>query len=465
MHQKGLTMDQKQIFSLKKTKLLIFFLVLSLACNTFSVFASTDVAQKQHECSPSLFICPERADLMAKYIYAKQREWNVNCDFGLNVYYHHLRVWNHFWELDPPKQCFDDFRIAFDNTLDSIKNEGFKSSLGAIPIGSNGILCNGAHRLTACLLYKKNVFVEQKPNECSPWGFDYFEKQGLDEKYLDAMALQYCELQPKSFIIVIFPSAKGHKHDVERIIQKHTSIVYRKQIPMTVSAGLNLVLTAYENEGFVREGIHNDYASARFKASQCFPEEITASQPLQVYLVEAKNIYLIKACKNEIRSLFNIGNDSAHSTDTHAEAIVMARTLFNKNSLHCLSHRKTQHTPLFRHYFEEYKQWLKTTQEPNDWFCVDSGAVLAAYGLRDCVDLDFLHHGEHFISTGKIGLEDHNFQSTYHPTPIDDILFDPENYFYYNGVKFCSLRILKQMKKKRNEQKDSVDVGLIDSLE
>jgi hypothetical protein len=89
---------------------------------------------------------------MAKYIYAKHRMWGTNCQFGAQLYYNHLLVWNNFYEDDPPKRSFTDYFSAFNSLLDSIDLNGF-DPLHAIPLDHGGVICNGAHRLTACLLY------------------------------------------------------------------------------------------------------------------------------------------------------------------------------------------------------------------------------------------------------------------------------------------------------------------------
>lgn len=443
----------------------ISFIITAFACLlTTQVDGEDSETLKASEIHPLALVSAERADLMAKFIYAKHREWCLETDFGSRIYYAHLKVWNAFFEYDPPKRCFEDFRFAFDNLLDSVRNNGFLASHGLVPMGLNGILCNGAHRVTACLLYNQNVLTETTPYQCSPWGFDYFQARGLEEKYLDAMALQYCELKANCSVLIIFPSADGKENEIENIIKSFAKIVYKKCIPMTETGGLNLILTAYEQEPFVKEEKKSGFITAKIKAKQCFPSTLTAKNPVKAYLLESTCNEHVKACKKEIRALFNIGNDSVHTTDTHAEAIVMARTLFNTNSLHCLNNRKTTYLPKFDDYFDKYRTWLSRNNIYEEWFCIDGGGVLAAYGLRDCNDLDFLHHGDGFYAENEAEFDDHNHQAHHYTLSLDNILFDPDNHFYYHGIKFCSLSLLKQMKEKRREPKDRLDLLLIHQL-
>jgi len=40
----------------------------------------------------------------------------------------------------------------------------------------------------------------------------------------------------------------------------------------------------------------------------------------------------------------------------------------------------------------------------------------------------------------------------------DEIIYNPPNHFYYRGIKFASLEMVKQMKSKRGEEKDISDL-------
>ena len=68
------------------------------------------------------------------------------------------------------------------------------------------------------------------------------------------------------------------------------------------------------------------------------------------------------------------------------------------------------------------------------------------------------------VDTGIKGIDCHNEHAHYYGKPIDDIVYNPCNHFYFEGYKFISLTMLRTLKKKRNEEKDRQDVELIDSL-
>ena len=82
------------------------------------------------------------------------------------------------------------------------------------------------------------------------------------------------------------------------------------------------------------------------------------------------------------------------------------------------------------------------------------------YSLRNAKDIDYLHKNDNILNIENI--ENHNgIWLSYYTKTKDDIIYNPENHFYFNGFKFVSLNILREMKKKRNEIKDQNDLKLI----
>ena len=89
----------------------------------------------------------------------------------------------------------------------------------------------------------------------------------------------------------------------------------------------------------------------------------------------------------------------------------------------------------------------------NTNFCIDNGGILAAYGIRDTHDLDFLTlYGDNINMNDKdIGCENKNHRLEYEKLGynIKDIIDNSENNFNHFGIKFMSLDILKKFKYNR----------------
>ena len=113
--------------------------------------------------------------------------------------------------------------------------------------------------------------------------------------------------------------------------------------------------------------------------------------------------------------------------------------------------------PVFQSLLGDYRIFTKDRDKED--YCIDGSAVMAAYGLRDCRDLDFLDRaGAQCLGP----INNHNEEIKYHAISKDDILYNPSNHFWHSGVKFVALHTLNEMKMKRNEQpKDVNDLELI----
>jgi len=414
---------------------------------------------------PILLLNTNRFDLMAKYIYAKNRLLGVESDWATQLYDDHIRVFNGHHENDGSgKKTIFDFLKAFDLLLDGIKDNGFDESISLVPIDNQNVIIDGAHRLAACLLYNKPVHCVRFDTRAESYSFQYFENgtrfapEGLKDTWCDAMAFEYCGLNKNTFVVAVFPSATGKDLEIEEILAQYGHVYYKKSVHLFNHGPLNLIKQMYKGESWLGEW-KSSYAGALGKATHCFANE----GPVRVYLFETDRLDEVKTAKEQIRGIFNIGNHSVHINDSYAETIRLAQLLLNNNSIHFLNYAHPVELPKFHKLITSYFQWLETQGMNKDYFCVDGSGPMAAYGMREPGDLDFLHYGYHDISTGNGSITSHNTEAQHHVTTIDDIIFNPENHFYFEGVKFVSLDIIQKMKDKRGEPKDKQDILFIDT--
>ena len=50
----------------------------------------------------------------------------------------------------------------------------------------------------------------------------------------------------------------------------------------------------------------------------------------------------------------------------------------------------------------------------------------------------------------------HNSYEKFYKKSIDELVYNPDNYFYFNGIKFLKLEVLVEFKRNRNEIKDKL---------
>ncbi len=413
------------------------------------------------ELSPINLLNCQRFDLTAKYIYIKFRELNLDSDWGCKLYCEHIRVFNNFYEGDNSgKIGKESFLSTFNELIDSIRQDGFKKDISIIPVGKNNLIIDGSHRLAACLYNRKKITSLVLDN-INPNIYDYsfFINRGLEEKWTDAMAFEYCQLKTNIYIAVIFPSAIGKDKEIQEVLKKYSNIVYKKNINLNQLGSVNFIKQIYSNESWLGNW-ENNFAGAFYKAKECFKYQY----PLRLFLLESENLENIVIAKNEIRNLFGIGNHSIHINDTHEETIKLSQILLNNNSIHFLNHSTPKKYQKFEELLISYKKWLNEQEVDQNSFCIDGSSIMAAYGIRDCRDLDFIHCGYDDINSENIYISSHNSEIHNYCKSKDDIIYNPENHFYFNGLKFISLKLLRQMKYNRGEYKDFQDIKLIDDF-
>jgi len=412
---------------------------------------------------PTTLLTPTRFDISSKYIYAHHLIKRVQCSWAEQLYYDHIHAINNFYESSPIKKGKADFITSFHATLFSIQKNGFSESF--IPVDENLNPRDGSHRAASC------ITLREKPI-CKIYNYEpaksyitanYLQNRGMQKKYLDASALAYATLKKNCYIALVMPAAVDKNNEIETVLNQHCTIVYKKNILLNKNGAFNLTKQLYKNEPWLGSW-NNNFSGVWNKALCCFPQDHRKNNPIRVFLIEADNIELVKTCKQKIRNLFNLENHSIHINDTHEQTVVIAQSLFVENSIHFMNYSQQKNFSRFRPILHLYKTWLQKQNLPVENFCIDSGAILSAYGLRDCGDLDYLHHGYDHIKPPHCLIESHNNSMGNHKKTKDEIIFNPENHFWYNGVKFAALHIIKDLKQNGGGIQNKNDVEMIKTI-
>ena len=382
--------------------------------------------------NPNDLLTHKRFDVVVKYMYAK----NLSSEFYKSVYKEHLRIWNGFKEGNPKKNGFEEFDNAFKSIINNTVDE-------PVPVNPDGHIANGAHRLAAALYHQRPINTRStNSDENYPIEADYrvFLNKGLHKHMLQRTALEYAKLKSNTHVICLFPIAHSRFDEVINIIKKHSNIFYKSSEVINRTGQLGLIKEIYLSDGWASEkGIMK-------KCKQCF----RGNNNVTFLLIDAQNLETVKEMKKEIRALFKVGNHSVHINDYHEDTIRIAKTVFNDNSLHFLNNRKNV-------LFPNYKK-LMTNIKPNDNEIITGSTVLSLYGLRDCKDIDKIYYN-------NPPADSHNqYVGTLYKLTLDDIFNNPKHHLYYNGFKYVSLEVIKNMKQIRNEPKDIIDVRLAEQI-
>lgn len=405
------------------------------------------------------FFTPKRFDLISKYIYAKCYEWGVKSSWPEDLYTEIIRIWVRFTDSVSQKYTKEDFVNSFNATLVSIKKNGFIPGNPIIPVGMDGNIIDGAHRVAASCFYNKKVFAIKNSPRGAKATAQFFKvrnekRQGcLTEQDFGEMVIQYCALKKNSRTIIIFPPvAPFFLSAFKKKIETASQIVYAKTIAIGERGLINLLkIMDLDNA-----------ASESMKKSLAVTQKLGKQIKITVSLVDCFSEENVKSLADicNIKSKTVVG--PVYCTASHDQALTLAQTLFNENSLHFINYADQRHFENFNRLLPLYEQFLATRKFNKEFFCVDGSSVLAAYGIRDCNDLDFIHHGYDFLQKefpngGQ--LNSHNGGGLrFHTAEKDDLIFNPRYYFYYKNLKILTLNELLKTKEKRGSAKDLNDI-------
>lgn len=426
-------------------------------------FTNSNIAKKINDTNYCInaipaknFIISERIDILIKYLYCKSIIEKKGTAFLTELYLAHIKAFNNFVESDDTqkvgKECFLN---NFSHLIFSILKEGIKTET-YIPIGSNNIPMDGAHRISIAAILNMNINTF-KIDECAPI-FDcfFFKNRGLDNKLIDYTTIEYAHQKDSVYMVMVWPIAKGHQQEIEKILWKNGKIINQKNIKLTYNGLLNLQRFEYKEEKWLGN-YTNDFEGLHTKCSQCYDKDGV----LRTFLFES-TADLIQM-KDEIRKLFNIGKHAIHINDTQEQTREIAQLIFNDNAIHFLNCSYRKETKTFNRLFKKFVNYLNENHINKNEVAI-IGGVLALYGIKDAKDLDYISTTNKMPNkiTDEIELEIKKNQYTHYSE--QDLITDPRLHFVYNGIKFVNLKVILEIKKNRNSDSDKRDVQLIEKL-
>jgi len=399
-----------------------------------------------------------RFDLMAKYLYIKYKEKDIESDFYTNLYKNHIITFNNCCEDNGKKKCINDFINAFDLLISNIKYKGFDNNY-KIPIGKNNVIINGAHRLMTSLFYNIPCQGYYKQEDgCELYNYNFFINRqifpNLDRIYTDTMALEFIKLNPNMRIMITYPNVCDKYDNIKNIIHNYGYLYYEKNVRLNENGLNNLIKELYRHEKWIG-GTFPFGINPGGKYNFC-----KGISEIHIYLINVYDLTKLVELKNKCRELYNLGKHSLHMSDYTEDTFRIASSLLNENSIHYLNNGSNDLSEKSKKTLINY---FKKIENNNEDYCITSSIIMEMYKLRNANDVDYLHYNNNLIDIDNIS--NHNgIWLSYYTKEKNDIIYNPENHFYFNGFKFASLDIIKEMKIRRNEIKDQHDIKLIENL-
>ena len=410
-----------------------------------------------------------RLDVVAGIDYVESYEKKWNTDFFKSLHLTIKKCWNNL--IDETYRGADEHIKRFNNLIESVKT-GFQEDK-PIPVTEDErghSLYNGYHRFSICHYHKIEPTYEITNGKGVVLSVNWLKNRKkhitFPEKYLDYMMQRFLLKHQVEFsCILLFPNDKPLSPEIDNKIKNDFLFELKLEYPNNFKN--NLILMAYADEPWCTAG------GGGGKANPCFSH---SNNPMKIVFLKKKSCEYMKQLKTEIRKHYKTGNDSYHSPDTQEECNWFA-TLYNKNTRKFMQTCPTlvnKTEKQFQLEFLRLKDFCTRHSVDLNRICVTSSAVLSAYGIRDCNDIDILIDNdlEDVFRHSSFGRHNKYAEQGHYITSSDDIIYNPDNHFYYFGVKFCTIEIIYKYKQYRIEnklfgeqsiEKDKQDIQLIEN--
>ncbi len=410
--------------------------------------------------NPKTLLTHNRFDIAFKLLFLENMGYDVS--FAKEIYKEHIRALslNTFKEPgDKSKKSIDDFISAFKTTYKNIQDNGFDNNKTLVVLCKNNTIANGAHRIASAIFLNQNIEAVRLNTLTHCYDYEFFYKRGVSANILDMVANTFVKYSTNIHIAFLWPIAKHSPKTKDKINKIIPNIVYKKSIKLNHNGAHNLLSQIYYKEKWLGD-ISNNFKGVKNKLVECFKH----FDEFEVVAFRANSLEAVLDIKNKIRAEFGVGKHSVHITDTKDEAMRVANVVFNDNSLHFLNYSKPNKYLSTHTKIAQIKEFVKINNLQIDKLLIDSSMVLSCYGLRVANDIDYLYFDNSAIKTNIDGINNHDEDLKYHKKSKNELIFNMENYFYFNDIKFISFDNLYKMKQNRNESKDKNDCKMMQAL-
>jgi hypothetical protein len=418
---------------------------------------------------------PQRFDFMAKLLYVYSYDNRLNTHFFRDLYENHMITFNGCKELPDStidgcgitKNNIHDFFKDFHSLIENMKHNGFDPSY-AIPVGTDGLLENGTHRMITSYYYNIPPVIKRVTSPGQRYNYNFFLGRSgfppLNRKYADAMALEYVNHNSNTRCMVLYPCAYNEQsiRNVFNIIQRYGEIYYHKEVKLNHIGLNNVIKELYRGEEWIGGNFPITGGYGKYKLS-CLP-----CNPIIYISIVMNDVSKCIEMKEECRKIYNMGKHSLHVSDFTEDTWRISSCLLNENSIHFLNNCKTNVVDNHPNNMSiktknTLTTFFETVHTNKKDYCVTSSVILEMYGLRHAKDIDYLHKSNFDVKKENIGVHDGIWISYYGHTK-DDIIYNPQNHFYFNGFKFAAPHVIMRMKQNRNEPKDQNDIALLSRI-
>ncbi len=436
------------------------------------------LSEELKKISPKKMLHFNRLDLAVRYLLAKDIVFGIENRENISLYSRMILARTGAYEndtfyFDSIRRGTQDYISAIKKVCTSIKENGYLKD-GYVPVGSNDVFLNGAHRIAASLALENDIWVSHLygKNGNTDFSMQWFVENGFNTSDKIRILRAYADLYENCGIIILFAPSM----DLWDYLEKQLSRV------MTVVGSVELDFSdnyiAFEN--LFRE-IYSDPLWRNVYIDR--KVELLKMSPLRMRILlvsdekfEKSDLYkTIENMKLELRDRMFWDTDIApvvmHGSNSKSEFVHLKQVVLSVNNLKHLRMRSARnYSEDFINRQERLKKILAEKGVSLQDVVITGSSGWELYGLRKADDIDFAFSDkyreefgeEHQIWEEKIDYTRKNsIEISDDVVYPDELLIKDDNYHYvFNGLKFVNIDLIAKKKAYNKREKDLRDVRL-----
>lgn len=329
----------------------------------------------------------------------------------------------------------------------------------------------------------KSSYYKDLLNETEKYGNDINK---YPSEIADRIIFEYVKFRKNTYCLTLWPYIDHiNVDDLTKFLGEYGNVYYVKQIKLNDNAALNLIHQLYSDTkrfptvNKLKEKLEylgwkkGDSKNIRVVFFENTSKEVISGSQAQLK-TKIRN-YLLQFVNNK-----NLrGDDLVHINDHFYQTVEYAKIFLHKKTLSFLKKQNIERYMSTdfdncRLYSNTIKKWLIENVELIDYdrFLFFGSLILYVYGLRNCRDIDGLVYGNNNTKTvnlinktaeffynnntkfffGSLGImntqywkdewdvKDVKWLEMMGINHKDEMIFDPNNHFYFNGIKILTIK-------------------------
>jgi hypothetical protein len=404
--------------------------------------------------NPIDVISPTRLDVFTKLDFARGVITGEGLSWGRNLYREYMSAsapTNKFDE-DGIKFSLDDYENSFVSLIASMKENGFLTDLGSVPIGKLGIT-NGAHRLASALALGVTIETNTTGDIDQIYDLRFLRRIGMHYDSINYISWRYLQhsIRQRAFLLTAINPEDSKK--IVKEIGSRFPITGLSKVELSEIGKRRLMGLAYG---------HNSWWLPQFSESMVAERFNQDVEDCTLVLFDSDMSDLTEF-KSELRSNLSgkLFERQIHGTDAYSDTVSLAEVLLNRNGINFMNNSPLGSETRLMASIKSRIYQNRIIEEIRD--CIDGSSVLELYGIREARDLDYITSGNYLSEYASIGSCHNGEYPGYSEIPTD-IIFDPRKHFIFKGHKFISLSTFCGIKHYVDDLKARADLKLIMSM-